>query len=200
MNNVFAAVLANRRIVTKADDQMPVDVHLDDMKPRPWIATHNGIINLDTRELLPHTSRWFSLAQVSWDYDPFAPVPTKWLAYLDEVMEGDTDCIALLQEVMGVCLSRNEPWPYYVMPIGTGANGKGVYTAMIMRLIGRLLPRAPPRPDARVGGGHLVTAVRSRRAGGWDRRPLSGGCDGRVPSAGCRGRRVGVGTRPRPVA
>src|SRR5262249_501472 len=52
---------------------------------RNLVACRNGILNLDTRELLPHDPNFFTANCLPLDYDPQAPKPKQWLRFLAQL-------------------------------------------------------------------------------------------------------------------
>lgn len=93
----------------------------------------NGLINLDTLELKPHTHDYLSTAQLEVSYNPEAKAP-KTQKFLGEVAQfGD---IELIKELIGWLL-----WPDYhihkaVMLLGPGRNGKGTLLRLITAFLG----------------------------------------------------------------
>lgn len=93
----------------------------------------NGLINLDTLELKPHTHDYLSTAQLEVTYNPEAKTP-KIQTFLSEVAQsGD---IELIKELIGWLL-----WPDYhihkaIMLLGPGRNGKGTLLRLITAFLG----------------------------------------------------------------
>ena len=69
------------------------------------IACRNGLLHVPTRTLLQHTPTFFTHHCVPFDYDPNAPTPTRWLAFLEELWPDDPESIAALQEGFGYLVS-----------------------------------------------------------------------------------------------
>lgn len=157
VNNVVAAIKANRALpqYRAADGPVPFDTYIvgltdDDanryydrvqsgksiFEPRRWLATQDGIIDLDDGGVGAHTPGWFSMAKIPWAAPRGEVVHPKWTAFLEDVFEGDAERIALAQEVFGACLDRNLIWQYYVLLVGSGANGKGVFLRVLEWLLG----------------------------------------------------------------
>lgn len=94
----------------------------------------NGLIDLDTMELQPHSPDYLSTAQLNIIYDPTATAPrTK--TFLEEVAQAKD--IPLIEEIIGWLL-----WPEYtvhkaLMLLGQGRNGKGTLLRLITALIGK---------------------------------------------------------------
>ena len=108
-------------------------VDRDSFNNRNILNVKNGLIDLETGELKPHTHEYFTTAQLNVTYDPKALCPTI-LKFLDDVAQ---PCdVELLKELIGWLL-----WPDYhihkaVMLIGIGRNGKGTLLRLITKFLG----------------------------------------------------------------
>jgi putative DNA primase/helicase len=49
------------------------------------VATSNGLLDVASQQLYPHTPLYFGQVAVPFPYDPNAPAPAKWLDFLDEL-------------------------------------------------------------------------------------------------------------------
>lgn len=105
------------------------------MPARNHVALENGILNLDTYELLPHSSDCFTLAALPFAYDPAAACPG-FMRFLNEVTMGDEDKICAIQEVFGYCLQSSQDGQKIFVFIGEGKNGKTVTANVLKMLIG----------------------------------------------------------------
>lgn len=90
------------------DHDRPVPFWLDGDGPPPErvIPFRNGLLDLATWELLPHTPDFVCPWSLPYDHDPGATC-REWLATLDAVYEGDPERIGLLQEWCGYCMSSD---------------------------------------------------------------------------------------------
>lgn len=100
-----------------------------------FVGMDNGLLNLDTWELQPHSPKWFSTVCLPYAYDPAAQCP-KWLSHLDKVLAGDHDKIQLLQSWLGYCLTSNTSQQKFLVMIGEGRNGKSAVTAGKIAVLG----------------------------------------------------------------
>ena len=66
--------------------------------PADVIACRNGLLNLETFELLPHSPAFFNLNSLEFAFDPWAALPLKWLEFLETLWGDDAESIACLQE------------------------------------------------------------------------------------------------------
>src|SRR5262249_18811172 len=91
-------------------DTIDAPCWLDGRKTETIIATANGLLDITSRQLYPHTPQFFNLYAVPFAYDATAPEPKHWYAFLDSVWPSP-DAIAvhpaqdLLQEWFGYVLS-----------------------------------------------------------------------------------------------
>ena len=137
---VTREVVRNTIEAIAARTQLPDDTELDS-----WVggstgpavlSVANGLLDPVARTLVPHSPDWFATAQLPVAYDAAAPTPTKWLTFLTEVMEGDADRIAILQEIFGACLDRSYPAKWFAALVGSGDNGKTVCLVVLRSLLG----------------------------------------------------------------
>ena len=98
------------------------------------INVKNGLLDLETLQLQPHSPDYLSTAQIDVVYKPEAKAP-KIAKFLKEVAQsGD---VALIEEIIGWLL-----WPDYhihkaIMLVGPGRNGKGTLLRLITAFMGR---------------------------------------------------------------
>jgi P4 family phage/plasmid primase-like protien len=94
----------------------------------------NGLLDLETLQLLPHTPDYLSTAQIDVSYNPKAKAP-KIQKFLKETAQSAD--LALIEEIIGWLL-----WPDYhvhkaIMLVGPGRNGKGTLLRLITAFMGR---------------------------------------------------------------
>lgn len=95
----------------------------------------NGLLNLETGEISPHSPSHLvtKIAPVYWR--PDTPCPF-WLDTINRISNDDIDLAAYLQRLMGYCLSGSTQEE--VLPIlhGNGANGKSVFLSAKRKVLG----------------------------------------------------------------
>lgn len=98
----------------------------------------NGLLNINTRELKPHTPEFVSLIQYDVSYDPSATCPV-WMDCLEAWMEGEEkeEKILMLQQFSGYCLSSSMQKDKALFMVGDGANGKSTFVDTIAMVIGK---------------------------------------------------------------
>ncbi|MCJ7444844.1 MAG: phage/plasmid primase, P4 family [Methanotrichaceae archaeon] len=94
----------------------------------------NGILNLDTYELMPHSPDWMQLSKSPSKYDPEAKCPT-FMEFLDQALEPQYH--DLIGEFIGYVL-----WPQYhihkaFMFLGEKRTGKGTLIRAIEAAVGK---------------------------------------------------------------
>jgi len=99
-----------------------------------FLNVKNGLLDLDTLELKPHTPDYLSTAQINAAYDENAKAPSI-QKFLREVARPED--VALIEELIGWLL-----WPDYnihvaVMLLGPGRNGKGTLLRLITAFLGQ---------------------------------------------------------------
>lgn len=98
----------------------------------------NGLLNIRTRELMPHDPNFVSFIQYPVDYDPKATCPV-WLDCLDAWMAGEEqkEKTLLLQQFAGYCLSSSMFYDRALFMVGDGGNGKSTFVDTIAMIIGK---------------------------------------------------------------
>ena len=104
--------------------------------PAKFIAFRNGILNIDTNELLPYSPDFIITNKIEWDYNKNA-----YSEEVDEVLNNiscnDKEIRKLLEELTGYCMyRRNELGKAFIL-IGSGSNGKSTYLNMLKDMLGR---------------------------------------------------------------
>ena len=161
MENAFFVVVKDGKVETKpwaptkskmADllEASAAIVHLGtDTDPPAWIgeipqsgetpivACRNGLLDLDTRQLLPLTPSFYNLVSVPFDYNPNATEPTAWLEFLDQLWPHDDEQIRALQEWMGYLVSGRVDQQKIMLIVGPTRSGKGTIARVIAALMGK---------------------------------------------------------------
>lgn len=105
-------------------------------QPTTHLNCLNGLLNLDTLVLEPHTPHLMSTYQVPIEWDPAATCP-RYENWLRNVSKYDPDLTALLWELTALAVTPGgAPVHRAAMLTGSGRNGKGTYLRMVGRLVG----------------------------------------------------------------
>lgn len=107
--------------------------HIDQVK---YLTLKNGLYDLDTDMLIPHTPERFTTNLLPYSFDPNAKCP-RYLQFLDEVFIGDKQVIDFVQEAVGYIFHKSMPTPAVFFLIGNGSNGKSVFINTVSNLVGK---------------------------------------------------------------
>lgn len=159
-----------KAMVSLAESELPVPVLPDQLDAHPWLfACHNGVLDLRTGWLREHARDDLITRVTTVRYDPEATCP-RWLAFLEQVMGGDTELISFLQRAVGYSLTGLTSERALFFLHGTGANGKSTFLEALRLVFGEYAMRTPaetlvaraegaiPNDVARLKGARLVAA------------------------------------------
>ncbi len=149
VRKVTGGIVSNVMLATSGYVNLSAEIEfgtwLEDRSRRNYVSMANGILDIDavlagkdeSECLLPHSPQWFSLVSVPYEFDSDAGAePTKWLAYLDRVLEGDQERIDILQEWAGYLLTPDTGQQCFFILEGDGGNGKSVSEAGLTAMLG----------------------------------------------------------------
>lgn len=134
LNNVYGLLLSSNSKVHDFEE-----VNADER----YINLKNGIYDIHSRKLLPHTPELLSTYQLKCSYLEKAPQPQQWLKYINDfcTTEGivDKQQIAVLQEWMGLILSnvavyRTKKCLALYSPLGN--TGKSIFIRTVVDMLG----------------------------------------------------------------
>jgi len=110
-------------------------IHRDELNPnRDIVVVKNGVIDLNTRKLLPHSKEHKATVALPVTYDVGADCP-RISKFVEEVVRPEDKL--LLWEIPAWCLTPYSGIQRLVILLGEGANGKTVYLEMLRRFLGR---------------------------------------------------------------
>ncbi|MEX2376004.1 MAG: phage/plasmid primase, P4 family [Dehalococcoidia bacterium] len=173
---------------SKSRDVQPLKAMLALAQPRcamsinrfdsdPWfLSVSNGTLDLRAGELMPHDPAHLITRMVEVEYDPQADC-SRWLQFLDQIMDGDQEMARFLQRAAGYSLTGRTDEQCLFILHGDGANGKSTFLDVVSGLVGpyaaaaqadTLLAkrnRSGPREDlARLLGARMVTVSESNQS------------------------------------
>jgi putative DNA primase/helicase len=124
-----------------ATDELPVLPDAFD-QDRMLLNVVNGTLDLRMGALRPHdpTDLLSKIAPVN--FDPEAACP-RWLAFLDQIFEGDQTRIDFVQKALGYCLTGDTSERVVFIAYGSGRNGKTTLSRLIMSILGDYAKRTP---------------------------------------------------------
>jgi putative DNA primase/helicase len=112
------------------------------------LALSNGLLNLVTGELLPHTPEFFTMNATDYAFAPSAKAP-RWEQFVAETLPDDTEAQNALQELMGYTATADTSQQKMAALIGKKRSGKGTIAYVMGRLIGPENVAHPPMDSLR---------------------------------------------------
>lgn len=100
-----------------------------------FLNFNNGILDMDTMKLMPHSPDFLSFEQIPIDYDPDAKCP-EFIKFLEDVLGSKKDCSLLIQFIGYMFWKDGNPYQKAMMLTGTGANGKSTLLNAVHALFG----------------------------------------------------------------
>jgi putative DNA primase/helicase len=97
----------------------------------------NGLLHLPTGELYPPTPSYFGLTATDVVFDPDAPKPRHWLAFLADLFGTDAEAVVTLQDWFGYTLSSDTSQQKILFIVGPRRSGKGTIARVLTALVGR---------------------------------------------------------------
>jgi putative DNA primase/helicase len=159
-----------RAMITLAESEPSIPARTDDLDAQAWLlCVQNGVIDLRTGWLRSHDRGDLITRLAPVAYDPDAECPI-WLAFLERIMDGDSDLIGFLQRAVGYALTGDVSERALFLLYGTGANGKSTFLETLRAVLGEYAMRTPtetllarhegaiPNDVARLKGARFVAA------------------------------------------
>jgi putative DNA primase/helicase len=114
---------------------------LDGRETGTIVATANGLLDIERGRLYPHSPLFLNGTAVPFDYDPDAPQPEKWLAFLAKLWPPEKNgCarseIEALGEWYGYIVSGKLNLHKVMLMVGPTRGGKGIIARILGALIG----------------------------------------------------------------
>lgn len=128
------------------------------------IPLSNGILNLDTLELKPHSPEYPFTIQLPVEYNPNAqcPIIDKALHTWVSPDQESEDLVQTIYELIGYCMYRRLTIQKLIIFLGNGDNGKTVCTQMIRAFLGKENLRATPLQQLR--GNFIIANLEGKLA------------------------------------
>jgi putative DNA primase/helicase len=82
------------------------------------------------------TPRFFNSFALDYEFSPTAPPPVEWLAFLDQIWEGDEQSALCLQEWFGYLLTPDTSQQKILMMVGPKRSGRGTIARVLKALAG----------------------------------------------------------------
>lgn len=126
--------LSNALRLAAAMPGMPIEEKEFDSNPLV-LNCQNGILDLKTKELLPHDPKYFctKLANVSFDEKATAPL---WENFIERIFRHDKSLPEYIHTVLGYCLTGLNTEQSWYFLYGAGSNGKSTLLGTMQNLLG----------------------------------------------------------------
>lgn len=100
-----------------------------------YVNLDNGVLDLETKELLPHDKKYNfkSVLPISYNPDSKAPI---WENFLNETTKGIDELKVVIQEIFGYCLVPGNKRQKFFILLGSGENGKSVLLNVLRMILG----------------------------------------------------------------
>jgi P4 family phage/plasmid primase-like protien len=136
-NKVNKVLDALEGVAHRPADAMTSQTWLEGEGPPPseLLAVRNGLVHVPTGELLPPTPRFFTRNTLDLEYDPGAPEPEQWLAFVEQVFP-DPVAAKLLQDWLGYLVTPDTSQEKMLLLIGPPRSGKGTIQKVLTELVG----------------------------------------------------------------
>ena len=123
------------QVLNQVRGRCPIDREEFDAYNPPLVCLQNGVLNVVTRELHPHSAEYLFRTQAAVKYDPEADTGPAW-DFLTDITGREADA-KVLAELPALCLWQSHAiCPAFGVLIGDGANGKGMYEKLLTRFFG----------------------------------------------------------------
>jgi putative DNA primase/helicase len=103
--------------------------------PADILPCNNGLLDLSTEELFPHTPAFLTMNAVGYAYDREATAP-RWQQFQDEVIPDDPESRSALKRLFGYLLTPDTSQQKIFALIGEKRSGKGTIAYVLKELIG----------------------------------------------------------------
>ena len=107
-----------------------------DPLPQNLVSCRNGLVDVTTGKLYDSTPDFFTRTALPIDYDPDAPAPERWLAFLADVTSERQELINLIWEMFGYLISTDTSHQKVFFLYGNPRSGKGTVLRTLVKLIG----------------------------------------------------------------
>lgn len=150
VSDVIQELAGLAHLPTHTHGEAPLWLDNDPAPSLGWAAsdclpTASAIVHLPTLADSPDrpaaamrrpTPRLFSTWATDYPFAPDAPAPLEWLAFLDEVADGDRQVIQLIQEMFGLLLTHDTSLQKALLIVGPPGGGKGTIVRVLRAMIG----------------------------------------------------------------
>jgi P4 family phage/plasmid primase-like protien len=113
-----------------------MSVRSDDFDAHPYLLNcQNGVIELKTGKLLPHSPDMLLTKICNTVYDSSAMCP-EWMKFLNTIFLGNENLISFIQKAVGYGMTGDVSQQVFFILHGDGANGKSTFVETFYRILG----------------------------------------------------------------
>ena len=144
ITNVYGRLSTGSKITTglkqlKSRQEIYSEIPLKIFNTLPLVTFQNGTLHIDlkfgTVILKPHSETDYTTVKLPYRYDPNATCK-KWRKFINDVTNGNEKDQKVLQEFTGYIFLPDCRFQKALMLIGTGSNGKSVFTNILSKMLG----------------------------------------------------------------
>ncbi|MFA5517380.1 MAG: phage/plasmid primase, P4 family [Desulfuromonadales bacterium] len=123
----------------------PVAIIGDEIDKKPMLLPcANGVIDLETGELLPGDPRDLLVKAIPVEYLGIDHVNEDWEKFIAQIHQDDPELIGFIRRLLGYCLTGLDVEHFIACFVGEGRNGKGVLFETVREVMGDLAWAAEP--------------------------------------------------------
>lgn len=133
MITLFENIPMNKR--NEAYDYLTIEAPQKEQSSRRYILFKNGVYDLESQQLLPHSPEYVISNIIPWDYNPdaYSELVDK---TLNKLACNDQEIRTLLEECIGYCFYRDSKLGKCFVFTGEKNNGKSTFIFMLNTLLG----------------------------------------------------------------
>ena len=105
--------------------------------PSGKVCFINGVLELEGRQLLEHSPKYFFTSQLPFEWQPKTPDPALVIDWLREATGGNDDQVQLLRAWFHAVIVGRPDLQRFLEVIGFGGSGKGTLIRLCMAIVGR---------------------------------------------------------------
>jgi putative DNA primase/helicase len=135
-----------------------------EIEPERYINFQNGILDLEQREIIPHTPDIIFFSKIPYDYEPRTPAHEMTEKLIQNFIQSDNPeeeqrKRRMLFEYLGVIISNIRGQKNFLYLLGEKDTGKSTFCGLIMRLLGKGNYSALPINDLKEDGFYLHQTI-----------------------------------------
>lgn len=104
--------------------------------PAGLICFKNGVLDLQSLRLMPHSPEYGFIAQMPFNWEPDAPDPELVIRWILEAVDGHADQVQLLRAYLNAMITGRADLQRFLELIGFGGSGKGTFIRLAVAVLG----------------------------------------------------------------